>query len=80
MHTVRIGKRAQMVIPAELRRRLGVEEGDVLSAEIDHDGRLVLQVLAADPLERLRQAAAGLYSGLDGVEEQQRLRGEWDEH
>ena len=68
-----------MVIPVELRRRLGVEEGDVLSAEIDERGRLVLEVVPADPVERLRQAAAGLYSGRDGVDEQRRLRGEWDE-
>jgi len=42
-------------------------------------GRLVLQVLPADPLERLRRAGAGLYAGRDGVEEQERLRSECDE-
>lgn len=35
MYMVRVGKRAQMVVPAVLRRRLGIEEGDVLHADID---------------------------------------------
>lgn len=76
---IRVGKRAQMVIPAALRRQLGIDEGDVLSAEIDERGRLVLQTVPADPLERLHQAGSGLYEGHDGVEEQRRLRREWDE-
>ena len=78
MHTVRVGKRAQMVVPAVLRRRLGIEEGDVLQADIDDQGRLVLEVVPADPVERLRRAGAGMYGGRDGMEEQERLRSDWD--
>ena len=68
-----------MVIPAGLRRRLGLDEGDLLSADVDDEGRLILQKVPTDPLERLRQSGAGLYSGRDGVAEQRSLRGEWDE-
>ena len=75
---IRIGRRAQLVIPVALRRRLGVEEGDILRAEIDERGRLVLEPVPADPVERLRRAGAGLYEGLDGIEEQRRLRQEWE--
>ncbi|HLF00235.1 MAG TPA: AbrB/MazE/SpoVT family DNA-binding domain-containing protein [Gaiellaceae bacterium] len=42
MHRVRIGRQGRLVVPAELRRELGVEPNDVLVAWID-DGRLVLQ-------------------------------------
>lgn len=71
---VRIGRRAQVVIPLEARRRLNLVEGDVLHVEIDDRGRLVLERVPRDPLERLQQAAASLFTGIDAVAEQQRLR------
>jgi AbrB family looped-hinge helix DNA binding protein len=74
---VRVGKRAQVVIPAALRRRMGVKDGDVLHAELDEQGRLVLERVEADPLARLANAAPGAWSGLDPVEHQRLLRDEW---
>jgi len=50
----------------------------VLQADIDDQGRLVLEVVPADPVERLRRAGAGMYGGRDGMEEQERLRSDWD--
>ena len=75
---IRVGKRAQIVIPVEIRKRLGVEEGDLLHAEIDAHGRIVLEPVPQDPLERLKRAGAGLYAGVDAVEAQRRIRDEWD--
>lgn len=75
---IRIGHQARMVIPMALRRRLGVEEGDTLRAEIDERGRLILEPVAADPVQRLRRAGAAVYGGVDGLEEQRRLRREWE--
>lgn len=76
---IRVGKRAQIVIPAALRRRMGIGEGDVLRAEVEDEGRLILTHVPSDPLARLRQAAQGLFDGVDAVEEQRRLRAEWDQ-
>lgn len=73
---VRVGRRAQVVIPVEARRRLNLVEGDVLHVEIDDGGRLVLERVPRDPLERLEQAAGTLFTGTDPIEEQQRLRAE----
>lgn len=73
---VRVGRRAQVVIPVEARRRLNLVEGDVLHVEIDDRGRLVLERVPRDPLERLEQAAGTLFTGTDPIEEQQRLRAE----
>lgn len=73
---VRVGRRAQVVIPVEARRRLNLVEGDVLHVEIDDRGRLVLERAPRDPLERLEQAAGTLFTGTDPIEEQQRLRAE----
>lgn len=76
---VRIGKRAQVVIPAVLRRQLGVQDGDVLHAEIDELGRLVLSRVDPDPVARLRAVGAGLWNGQDPVDHQRELRREWPE-
>lgn len=74
---VKVGQRAQVVIPAELRRRMGVQDGDVLHAELDDLGRLVLEKVDPDPVRRLLQAGTGLYDGLDGLDYQRELRQEW---
>jgi AbrB family looped-hinge helix DNA binding protein len=39
---VRVGLQGRIVVPAALRRRLGIKTGDVLVAHAD-DGRLVLE-------------------------------------
>ena len=39
---IRIGPQGRLVIPASLRRALGIEPGDVMVARIE-DGRLVLE-------------------------------------
>ena len=74
---VRVGKRAQVVIPAELRRKMGVVDGDLLHAELDEQGRLVLERVELDPLRRLSDAGRGLWHGEDPVGEQRALRDEW---
>jgi bifunctional DNA-binding transcriptional regulator/antitoxin component of YhaV-PrlF toxin-antitoxin module len=59
MHRVRVGRQGRLVVPAELRRELGVEPLDVLVAWID-DGRLVLQ--RREDIER------ELWATFEGVE------------
>ena len=73
---VRVGKRAQVVIPAVLRRQMGVADGDVLHAELDDQGRLVLEKVHQDPLARLLEVGRGLHEG-DPVDGQRLLREEW---
>ena len=74
---VRVGKRAQVVIPAVLRRRMGVKDGDLLHADLDDQGRLVLERVEPDPLRRLSDAGRGLWHGDDPVQAQRALRSEW---
>ncbi len=40
---VRVGRNGRIVIPAPLRRRLGIREGSMLVASADESGRLVLE-------------------------------------
>jgi len=75
---VRVGKRAQVVIPAVLRRRMGVTDGDLLHAEVDDQGRLILERVHPDPVQRLADAGRGLWGGDDPVKEQRALRDDWE--
>jgi AbrB family looped-hinge helix DNA binding protein len=51
-HVVRIGPKGRVVVPAELRRQLGLEEGAELVARVSAD-RLVLEPRSS-ALRRLR--------------------------
>lgn len=50
METGKVGKRGSVVIPAKLRRRYGIEEGDLIIAEAREDGVLIRPAVAV-PLE-----------------------------
>ncbi|MGD8239965.1 MAG: AbrB/MazE/SpoVT family DNA-binding domain-containing protein [Armatimonadota bacterium] len=47
---VRASKKCQIVIPAELRRDMGIQAGDYFDIKAS-DGRIVLIPLGADPIE-----------------------------
>jgi len=76
---VRIGKRGRVVIPAEVRRRLHLRDGDVLALTIDEDqNRLELQPVPLYRIERFRQVAAKYYEGVDVDAALNQLRDEWE--
>lgn len=59
--TVRLGivqKRGQVTIPVDLRRKLGLEEGDVVAFVETEQGILISprEVLAMDAVERIGEA------------------------
>jgi AbrB family looped-hinge helix DNA binding protein len=41
MESAKVGKRGAIVVPAKLRRRFGIEEGAVVTAEEREDGILI---------------------------------------
>lgn len=43
MYRVRLGRQGRLVVPAEIRRELGVDADDVLVGWIDENGRLIFQ-------------------------------------
>ena len=53
MASLRLGRQGRLVIPAELRRKLGLNDGDELVAR-DEDGRLVIEPRSA-VLTRIRR-------------------------
>jgi AbrB family looped-hinge helix DNA binding protein len=64
---VTVGPQGRVVVPAPLRRRLGIEPGDVLVARAEDD-RLVLERRAAI-LERIRRRLAVAPAHISMVEE-----------
>jgi transcriptional regulator, AbrB family len=43
MYTTIVSSRGQVVIPAEARKKLNIKEGDVLTVQIEEDGRIVMK-------------------------------------
>ena len=72
-----VGQRGTVVIPAGMRRALGICEGQKLFAVVV-DGDIVLRPVSNDPIERLREAFAGVFTGVDPVEYVRALRREWE--
>jgi AbrB family looped-hinge helix DNA binding protein len=72
-----VGKRGTIVIPAEMRRALGICEGQKLLAVVE-DGTILLRPVSSDPIERLRDAFAGVFTGVDVAEYINELRDEWE--
>jgi AbrB family looped-hinge helix DNA binding protein len=64
---VPVGSQGRLVIPAEIRRRMGIAPGDVLIAFVEN-GRLVLEKRES-VLHRLRQRFAHIPAGVSLADE-----------
>ncbi|MBZ5521877.1 MAG: AbrB/MazE/SpoVT family DNA-binding domain-containing protein [Acidobacteriia bacterium] len=51
MDTAKVGKRGAIIVPARLRKRFGIEEGAVVTAEETEDGILIRPAIVM-PVER----------------------------
>ena len=51
MQSARVGKRGAIIVPANLRKRFGIEEGAIVTAEEKDDGILIRPAVVV-PLER----------------------------
>jgi AbrB family looped-hinge helix DNA binding protein len=51
MESAKVGKRGAIVVPAKLRKRFGIEEGTVVTAEEREDGILIRPAVIV-PIER----------------------------
>lgn len=51
MEAAKVGKRGTIVVPAKLRRRFGIEEGSMVTAEERDDGILIRPAVVI-PVER----------------------------
>jgi AbrB family looped-hinge helix DNA binding protein len=51
MEAVKVGKRGTIIVPAKLRKRYGIEEGALVTAEAREDGVLIRPAIVV-PVER----------------------------
>jgi len=51
MEAVKVGKRGAVIVPAKLRKRYGIEEGSIVTAEAVEDGVLIRPAVVL-PIER----------------------------
>lgn len=51
MDAVKVGKRGAVIVPAKLRKRYGIEEGSIVTAEAVEDGVLIRPAIVL-PVER----------------------------
>ncbi|HSS97493.1 MAG TPA: AbrB/MazE/SpoVT family DNA-binding domain-containing protein [Terriglobales bacterium] len=51
MEAARVGKRGAIIVPAKLRKRFGIEEGSIVTAEEKDDGILIRPAVII-PVER----------------------------
>jgi AbrB family looped-hinge helix DNA binding protein len=63
--TVHLGERGRLVIPAEVRRRMGVKRGDLLALDLDDQGKLLEVRTAADVARSARGLLRDLAPGVD---------------
>lgn len=75
MRITRLSRKSQITVPADYRRRLGVELGEDLLMDFDGD-RIVLVKNSGSPLDELRSLPREIWAG--AVDEIQRARDEWD--
>jgi AbrB family looped-hinge helix DNA binding protein len=76
MQRVKIGTRYQIVVPASIRRELGVGPGDHLLLDV-RDGVIVLVPVPTDPVDALRGLGREIWEGTDAQEYVNQLRDEW---
>ena len=70
-----LSKKSQLVLPAKIRRQLGIEPGDRLELEVEGD-HVILRKAPRSDVEALGQYRSSLWTGL--AEELEQARDEWD--
>jgi len=74
--TARLSSKSQIVIPAAIRRRLGLRPGDLLEVD-QQDDHVVLRKVQESALDVLDRIGGPIWRGYS--EELKRTRDEWDD-
>lgn len=71
---VRLGRRGQMVLPAQVRHSLGLREGDEILVAVWPDGRVILRPRPRNYTDALAGAGTAAWKGINPVEYQRAER------
>ncbi len=78
MATVRVGKRGILVLPVEIRKQIGLTEGDELIVEVDNYGGVHMIKKPKDYANFMRNLGKEVWRGIDPVEFVRRERESWE--
>ncbi len=75
MATAKLSRKAQLVLPASIRRSLGIKPGDRLILELEDD-HVIMRKAPESDVDALRQYRSGLWKGYANALGQD--RDEWE--
>ena len=78
MPIVRMGKRGIVVLPAAVRRQVGINEGDELIVEADIYGGIHILKKPRDYAQYMRNLGKEVWQGIDPVEYVRKERESWE--
>ena len=72
---VRIGRRGTLTIPSEIRRKVGIKEGDIVEIELTKEGVIELRkVKDLDSVRKMVEGRLPQWSELEGVADELLLK------
>ena len=78
MSVTKIGRRGTLVIPAEIRRKTGIKEGDDVLIEVGEHGTIHVMKRPTDFAGALRNLYADVWHGIDPVVYVKEERNSWE--
>lgn len=76
MATAKLSSKSQIVVPAAVRRKLGLRPGDTVEIDVEGD-KATLRKAAASPTRQLIECASDAWAGY--ASELSRERSRWDD-
>jgi AbrB family looped-hinge helix DNA binding protein len=78
MSVAKIGKRGALIIPVEIRKKVGLKEGDDLLIEVDELGTIHMLKRPANFSAALRNLHSEIWNNVDPVEYVKEERASWE--
>jgi AbrB family looped-hinge helix DNA binding protein len=78
MQRVKVSRKNQIAVPSEVRKKLGIQAGDVLTVDI-RDGEIVLRKDPESWADRFYGLHKEIWEGIDPMEYIRQERASWDE-
>lgn len=78
MPVAKIGKRGTMVLPSEIRKKAGINEGDEVLVELDERGTVHIMKRPRDFTAALKGLHSDIWRGVDPVAYVREERDSWE--
>ncbi len=78
MSVAKIGKRGTLVLPASIRKKHKIKEGDELIIDVSESGVIYLVPRPSDYVKALKEAGSGLWDTIGPVDYVRQEREKWE--